>query len=215
MNNVFGKTKKLEFQIDEYLDVVMRGSLVFKQGIKYYLNKQLQEFEVKLKELEMLENNADNLRRSIETKLYTYTLIPDHRGDVLGLIENSDKVINKLKDTLTQFSVELPEIYPDIQLLFTELTEVCTFAVESTVQAVRSYFREFQLVRDHINKVLFYEKEADKLSDRIKRDIFRRTDIHLSEKMHLRNFTFHIDSIADRAEDVCDRLSIAVIKREV
>lgn len=207
------KTKKIELQIDEYLDKVLNGALVLKQGIKYYLNNQIELFKERLAELDTLENDADSLRRTIETKLYMHTLIPEHRGDVLGLLESSDKVLNITKETLFQFDVEIPIILNEFVPLFNELTDVTISAVESMVSAVRSYFLNIQLVRDHINKTIFFEKESDKIADKIKRMIFADPDLDLSQKMHIRYFAHHIEIIADAAEDVTDRLAIAVIKR--
>lgn len=207
------KTKKLEIQIDEFLDKVLNGALVFKQGVKYYLMKQNDLFQERLEEIATLENDADTLRRTIETKLYMHTLIPEHRGDVLGLLESSDKVLNITQETLYQFDVESPEILPELEQLFLELTDVSISAVESMVSAIRSYFRDVNLVRDYINKTIFFEKESDKLSDKIKRMIFGNESIELARKIHMRYYAYHIENIADAAEDVCDRLAIAVIKR--
>jgi uncharacterized protein len=207
------KTKKLEIQIDEFLDKVLNGALVFKQGLKYYLMKQTDLFQERLKIIDTLENDADTLRRTIETKLYMHTLIPEHRGDVLGILESSDKVLNKTQETLYQFDVEAPEILPELETLFLELTDVSISAVESMVSAIRAYFRDVNLVRDFINKTIFFEKESDKVSDKIKRMIFQNDNIELAQKTHIRYYAYHIESIADMAEDVCDRLAIAVIKR--
>jgi uncharacterized protein len=207
------QTKKLEIQLDEFLDKVLNGALVFKQGVKYYLTKQTDLFCDRLKEIDIMENAADTLRRTIETKLYMHTLIPEHRGDVLGLLESSDKVLNKTQETLFQFDVEKPEIIPELEPLFIELTDVSISAVESMVSAIRSYFKDVNLVRDFVNKTIFFEKESDKVSDKIKRMIFDNKELDLARKIHIRYFTYHIESIADVAEDVCDRLAIAVIKR--
>ena len=49
---------------------------------------------------------------------------------------------------------------------------------------------------------------------KIKYEVFRK-DVDLCQKMHMRYFALHIENIADEAEDVCDRLSIAVIKRSL
>jgi|WetSurMetagenome_2_1015567.scaffolds.fasta_scaffold100903_2 uncharacterized protein len=207
------QTKKLEIQIDEFLDNVLNGALVFKQGIKYYLKKESDLFQEKIIEIGGLEKDADALRRTIETKLYMHTLIPEHRGDVLGILESSDKVLNKTQETLYQFDVEAPDILPELEPLFLELTDASISAVESMVSAIRAYFRDVNLVRDFINKTIFFEKESDKVSDKIKRMIFSNDEIELAKKTHIRYYAYHIESIADAAEDVCDRLAIAVIKR--
>ena len=62
---------------------------------------------------------------------------------------------------------------------------------------------------------MFYEKEADKVSTKLKRAIFDSDDLELANKSHLRNFVEHIDNIADWSEDVADRLAIYAIKRSI
>lgn len=207
------KTKKLEVQIDEFLDKILNGGLYLKQGLKYYLKKDKELFEESLNKIDTIENDADNLRRTIETKLYRHTLIPEQRGDVLGLLESTDKVLNFCKEILFQFSVENPDIPEALEGRFLDLSETSVSAVECMISAVRAYFTEIQIVRDYINKTIFFEKESDKLADKLKRDIFENPDCELSRKMHIRTFAVNIEKIADAAEDVCDRLSIAVIKR--
>ncbi len=209
---LFKKIKNLEAQIDNYLDMVVKGGFLFKQGIKYFLEEQTEEFESRLVSIDTTESDADNLRRKIEKRLYTETLIPESRGDVLGLLEACDKVLNKTAETLHQFSVEIPFILPEVKNYYIELTDISVSALEEMVAAVRSYFTDINHVRDHINKVQLYESESDKIAEKIKRIVFR-SDIRLSQKMHMRYFALHIESIADEAEDVCDRLSIAAVKR--
>lgn len=206
------KTKKLEIQIDEYLDLVVKGGLIFKLGIKYYLDNQMEEFDNHLKELRKIEDRADDLRRNIEIKLYTRTLIPEARGDVLGLLESCDKVLNITASTLLEFSVEIPNLLPELKNDFLDIAESAISCLENTVSGIRSYFKNIDAVRDYVTKVQFYKKETEKIAERIKRLIFR-TDHELSFKIHTRYFAFHIERIAEEAEDVCDRLSIAIIKR--
>ena len=209
---LFKKTKELESQLDHYLDIVVRGAMVFKQGIKFYLEGCEEEFEKRLQDLRKMESKADGLRRDIESKLYIQTLIPESRGDVLGLLESTDKVLDITAETLQQFSVEIPDILEEIHQLYLELAQSSVSAVECMVMAIRAYFRDPNAVRDYINKVSFYEKESDRTAEKIKRIVFRK-DIHLSRKIHMRYFTLHVELIADKAEDVCDRLAIAAIKR--
>jgi len=206
------KIKRLELQIENYLDLVVKGGFLFKQGIKYYLEEQTEEFEKRMESIDITESDADHLRRKIETKLYLETLIPESRGDVLGLLESCDKVLNMTAETLLQFSIEIPFILPEVKNYYIELTEASISALEEMVAAVRAYFTDINSVKGHINKVQLFESESDKIAAKLKHIVFR-TDIRLSQKMHMRYFALHIERIADEAEDVCDRLSIAAIKR--
>jgi len=211
---LFKNTKDLEGKIDSFLDLIIKGGFLFKQGIKYYLDEDTDEFEKRIKSIDKTESEADILRREIETRLYAETLIPESRGDVLGILEGCDKVLNITAETLMQFSTEIPYVLPEVKAKYLDLTDASVSALEEMVVAVRAYFRDITKVRDHITKVQLYESESDKIAFKIKHIVFRK-DIQLSQKIHMRYFALHIETIADEAEDLCDRLSIAAIKRYV
>ena len=209
---LFRTTKQLENQIDSFLDAVNQGVLVFKSGIKDYLEGDQGRFAEHLASIGVLESRADELRRNIESQLYSHSLIPEHRGDVLGLLEHLDDVIDTAKETMNEFDVESPEIYPELKKEFLELCETAVAGAESVVLSVRAFFADVKAVKNHIHKVYFYEKEADKVAINLKRHIFQLA-IDLSQKMHLHYFAVHVDSLADAAETVADRLAIYTIKR--
>ena len=209
---LFKTTKELESQIDEFLDSVSRGALVFDQGVKNYLEDDIESFSGRIKLITELENKADDLRRAIENRLYTHTLIPEHRGDVLGLLESTDDVIDTMKETLEQFDIECPFIPNELNKNFIELTQMSIEASESLVRAIRAFFKDIIAVKDHLHKVYFYEKEADRIGNDLKRKVFQ-LKMDLSKKFHLRYFALHIQNVSDRAEKVADRLAIYTIKR--
>jgi len=136
------------------------------------------------------------------------------RGSVLSQLESSDRVLNRIAETLAQFDVEVPTMIEELKPLYLDLTDASMATVECMVTAVRAYFRQPDQVRDSITKAMFYEKQSDTVGDRIKRTVFKM-DIDLSRKIHMRYFTYHVEAIADEAEDVCDRLAIATIKRSL
>ncbi len=211
----FRRTKALENEIDAFLDKLSESGLLFKRAVQIYLDEGASAaFDEKLQAVNHLESEADKLRRSIETQLYTQTLIPESRGDVLGLLENLDTVLNMHAGALWAFSIEQPDISSEFAGDFATLCEQSVLAVESIVLASRAFFRNIEAVGDHMHKVMFYEKEADKVSTKLKRAIFG-SDLSLSQKAHLRNFVEHIDYLADHSEDVADRLAIYTIKRTV
>ncbi len=211
---IFRKTKELESQIDQFCDTVDQGGLAFKMGIASYLEGDTAAFEDKLKQVNELESQGDSLRRMIERRLYTQTLIPESRGDVLGLLENMDQILNKCEGPMWQFAIEKPEIPKEFRADFAKLLEAVVEAVEALVAASRAFFRGLETVSDHMHKVMFYEKEADKVSTKLKMAIFSG-ELDLARKAQLRNFVEHIDNIADTAEDVADRLAIYTIKRSI
>ena len=81
MGNIFSsKTKKLEAEIESFLDRVSTSGLIFLEGIKAYLKGNYERFEQYNTELGDLESAADETRRDIKHQLYTYMLIPEARG---------------------------------------------------------------------------------------------------------------------------------------
>ncbi len=212
---LFKKTKKLILKMDEYLDKVSESGLMFSDGVKMYLSDKTEVFEDQVAKMKKLENHADKLRRSIEQQLYSETLIPESRGDVLALMETADNVINQAKATLLELSVESPLIPEKFHGDYLSLTEKAVCTVDEMTKALRAFFKNPTAVRDFTHKVYFYEKEADIAAEKLKRAVFEDTDLKLSEKIHLRYFALHIDTIADKAEDVADRLGIYTIKRSV
>ena len=62
----------------------------------------------------------------------------------------------------------------------------------------------------------FYEHEADKVENKLKRAIFASNEIKdLAQKNQLRYFAVQIARISDEAEAVCENLSVYAIKRNV
>ncbi|MFA4920525.1 MAG: DUF47 family protein [Candidatus Neomarinimicrobiota bacterium] len=215
MKPLFGRTKTLEQKSADFLDVTIEASQVLLTGISHYLNGATEQFEDDLKQITVLENRGDNLRREIENQLYTETLIPESRGDVLALLENIDNITNQCKQILMELSVEIPVITPEFHDGYLHLAEKSVKAVEEVVSSTRS-FLNFPLMIEHsLNKVYFWESEADRLSETLKRKVFRTTGLELSHKFHLRYFALHIELLADKAEDVADRLAIYSIKRSL
>ncbi len=212
---LFGRTRDLEGQIDEFLDKLSESSVMFRLGVRTYLKEGANgEFDVKLKAVNKLESEADTLRRNIEKELYTHTLIPDARGDVLGLIETLDHVMNLFEGVMWSISIEKPDIPGEFNSGFRKLTNMVVQAADALVLAARAFFRTPHAVADYNHKVIIFEKEADKISTQLKHDIFD-SDLDLARKIHLRNFVEQIDNVADWAEDVADRLAIYAIKRTV
>ena len=212
---LFGRSKALENEIDAFLDKLSESGLLFRRGVKVYLAEgATPDFEEKLSHVNALESIADGLRRSIETQLYAHTLIPESRGDVLGLLENLDSVLNNFEGALWAFSIETPEIPEAFHDDYATLSDQVVNTVEALVLASRAFFRNIEAVKDNLHKVMFYEKESDKVSTKLKRAIFG-SDLPLARKAQLRNFVEHLDNIADRSEDVGDRLAIYTIKRTV
>ncbi len=215
MKNILRKKMGIEKQVDDFLNQISEAGLLFKTGVDIYLKGKKDAFLKKADEIAEVEHRGDALRRTIEEQLYLKTLIPESRGDVLDLFENMDALLDRFKGAIWRFEIERIEIDPKFHDDFKELVNYVVEASEAIVRSVRAFFKDTKAVADHLHKVSFWETEADKVSTRLQRKIFRQEDMRLSHRMQLREFVRHVDKIADRAEDVADKLNIFVIKRSL
>jgi predicted phosphate transport protein (TIGR00153 family) len=211
---LFKSSKVLETQIDDFLDTVAEGGLVFREGVKAFLSDDKEAFAAAITKIDKLESRADKLSREVEAHLYRHSLIPEHRGDVLGLLENTDNIIDRIKTSLHQFSVEKPEIPKEYHAGFRKLADASSEAAEAVIVSARAFFRDSEAVKDNLFKVHHYEKEADLVSDALKRAVFA-SDLDLAHKIHLRYFALNVELVSDKAEEVADRLAIYAIKRNI
>lgn len=217
-NAMFGfrKVEKTIKTLDSLLDCLDECTLVFKSGVKNYLESNTVEFNDNLQSITALESKATELRRTIESGLYSHSLLTDNRVDVLQLLERLDNIVRLLYRNLCQFEIEVPFIPAELNVDFLKLVEVSALSVESVVPAAKSYFRTPQIMTEKIHRVYFYEKETAKLGQNIKRHVFHDMEnFKLSQKFHLRYFTLHIEELAGEAAKAADLLSVMVVKLDL
>lgn len=207
-------TNKLIEDIDRYFSLMDQTVLVFKDGVRNFLYSNKDSFNENLTRLSTLESESAVLRREIENALYSQTALVRSRADIMRLFEKTRNIIDILNDSLFQFEIETPYIPKELNQEFMKLTEFSTLAVEAVIPAARAYFVAYDTVPDKISRTYFYEKEAVKYSQTIKRTVFHNMpSLKLSEKFHLRYFALHIENLAKAAENVADQLAVMAIRR--
>jgi uncharacterized protein len=212
---LFGKTRFLEAQIDEFLDKVSEGAIYFQRGIELLLERGVvDETERKLEQLMQLKERANELRRAVVNTLYTEMLIPDFRGDVLRLLTHLYALLDATKNVFQELligytgAIEGAEAVAEVK----ELVAVVAQSLQEAVRGARAFFRHPEAVRDHINHIRVYESEADAITLRLMKALFA-SDRPLERKLLARDALEVIDGLADRAEEISDELSILAIKR--
>ena len=159
-NSLFGETKKLEREIDEFVDILSEVGLVFKNIIPIYLtNGSSEQFDEMVEKVREMESKADKITKEVERTLYEETLIPDARSDVLRLLEHLDEVIGMYQGNCYHFSIQKPKFPKEFHGDLIQLSATVVNCVESLCLTVRSFFRNISAVRDNAHKVTFYEIE--------------------------------------------------------
>ncbi len=213
---LFGKTRALEAQIDEFLDIVSQGGMLFEETVRHFADQGADDsFSQRTQQMTEIEKKGDQLVKNVVTALYSEMLIPESRADVLSLLHDIDELLDRYKHTCVAIDIERPaidDVSEGFVASFYELIGIVVQSVEVLINAARAFFRDFNAVRDHLHKVGFLEGQADKIAELLKREAFRSA-LPLEKKIHLRHFIEMIDGIADNAEDLADLLEIYTIKR--
>lgn len=216
MSLLYKNVKQLVFDIDNFIDTVEQGVLVFKEGSINYLQGEKTSFKEKIKRINQLEGSADKLQKKIDDLFYRHSILPQQVSDIGSMLDKIDEIIDIAKDNLYQFNDEIP--YVPIELIqdFIRLVDASSESALAVLPASRVFFRDPGKVKEMLSKVYFYEKEADKISRNIKRKLFHdMNNLRLSEKMHLRYFALHIETISDKAESLADMLQILALKMNI
>jgi len=210
------RNKELENEITAYLNAVTKGGLIYKEGIRDYLNGREEAFELRKKEMVVIEQAADDHLREIKRKLYAYNLIPDSSGDILELTDSLDDLVDTANHTLQHLSIEKPVFPNEIKKPFEELMVVSCQAADELMKGVWSFFQNTGMVEDFVTKASFYESETDKKEEAIARLVFQSVSIEkLSQKIQLRYFIQQVAMISDIAEGIGLKLSVFQLKRQL
>ena len=207
-------TRELTVRLDEFFDTIEIGILIFKEGVKAYVNQDHDAFQSHLAKIDELEGKADKLQRSIENDMIVHSILPQQRSEVVKLLWQLDEIIDTAKGSLNEFYVEMPHIPSSLARDFISLSEVSGNAAEELMPAARAFFREPHLVREKLIKVYFFERETDKAAFQMKKKVFHEmNDLSLSEKAHIRYITHHIENISDAAQAAADLLASMAIRQ--
>jgi predicted phosphate transport protein (TIGR00153 family) len=208
-------SRNVEGKVENFLQVVLKAGQIFQESFSAYVSTGASEdFTMRFQEIKALEHEGDDLRRDIETELYSRTLIPDLRSDVLWLVENIDKVTNLYKSNLFRLSIQRPQIPSIFHQDFIRLAQVSVQCSDALIQTTSAFFADHTAVRKGAQFVAELETHADEISTPLLRSIFD-SDLDLAHKMQLMYFVERIDAIANQAEDIADQLAISAIKRRI
>ena len=208
------KEKSIIDKIKAYLDQVDVCRDRFRMCVERLLLKPDDgENQAILEEVHRSESKADDLRRTIELQLYERALIPESRGDVLGLIETIDVIPGLFQSLCYQFFLEkilFPERFRERYL---HLVDINIKAYNLVREALLGLFfnKDVKAQTDLVDAV---ESDSDHIERDLIRDIFN-SKLDKADKILLKEIVINTGDISDQAETVKDRLALAIVKRKI
>ena len=215
--SLWKRGREIEQLVEQYLVLAEKCLTAFSAAFDVYFSEGLStRFETLAQETAQAESGADNKRREVEEAMYGRALIPESRGDVLGMLESIDLVPNKAESVLWQIwlqSMILPAAYVE---KMKDLVRANCEAFELLCRATRATFDNVSAAPRITTEISRKEGESDSIERELIKSAFDASEEELptAQKILLKELILEIGSISDRAENAADRLRIIAIKRK-
>ncbi len=207
------KQKEIEEAIEDYLCETQKCLTSFGEAFEVYFEQGLsQAFATLVDQTHHYEASSDAKRRDIEYSMYEKALIPESRGDILGMLESVDLVPNKAESVLFQIYLQDMQVPPQYVEQIRQLVGVNIESFQLLCKVVRVLFAEPEQVLPTVQEIYVKETASDEIERKLIKSIFDAPG-DKAEKILLKELILEIGAISDRAENAGDRLRIVAIKQ--
>ncbi|MCK5008072.1 MAG: DUF47 family protein, partial [Spirochaetales bacterium] len=133
--------------------------------------------------------------------------------DVLGLLETMDAIPGLFQSLCYQFLLEKIIVPEQFRERYLHLVDVNLKSYDLVRQAVVGLFykKEVKELTDLVDAV---ESDSDRIERDLIRDIFS-SKLDKADKLLLKEIVINTGDISDQAENVKDRLILAIVKRRI
>lgn len=202
-------------KINAYCESAMK---CVKEGIGVLIDcmesNDCEKWKKKVYEVHRAESFADDIRREIEYLLYSRSLFPESRGDILGLLEKLDRIPNQIQSAVKMIfeqQIHIPEIIKEELGQIAIVTQKCT---EITFNSVNLLFSNFKEPLEFLGEIDAYESEVDKFQSKAIEKIFN-SQLDTLQKILLRDLINEVSMVTNYAEESGDYMRIIIVKRMV
>lgn len=212
---LFKKEQQVEQLIYQYLDNLKMAQDNFLKAMNVYFEKGFcEDFDFLIEQTHKVESKADDTRYEIETMMYAKALIPESRGDILGLLEAIDQIPGLFELILYMIQTQrlsTPDfLVPDMKELIRVSLECCDLLIKE----VEALFRKSGDIRSLVSTIDNNESHCDHIERRIITRIFD-SDLEPFQKLQLKDMVIQLGEISDQTDRVSRRVHIISTKRRV
>lgn len=212
---LFKKERQIEALIYSYLDNLKMAQENFQKSLDTFFEKGFcEELDFLIEQTHKFESRADDIRNEIETMMYAKALIPESRGDILGLLEAIDEIPNIFEHVLYMIQTQKLTVPTFITVDIRDLIRVSLECCDLLVSQVKALFTKTEEVKAFVSTIDNNESHCDHIERRIITKIFN-SDLDPFLKVQLKELIIHMGEISDQADRVSRRVYIISIKRRV
>ncbi|MBF0104288.1 MAG: DUF47 family protein [Deltaproteobacteria bacterium] len=211
----FSKKKNdIQTQVNEYLELAQKCIEKCVDSFEtFYINNGSGEnfFRECLKPVHKFESQCDDKRMYIEYIMYEKSLLSESRGDILTILEVTDRLPNKAEMVIREIyksDLTLPDEFKE---RFHELFLVNIKAAFAAVWVVKAYFESPKSVVAIHEKIDKLESQSDVMQMHLERAI-TISQIPDLQKIFLKKFINMIGMLSDVSENISERIKILSVK---
>lgn len=171
-------------------------------------------FSSLIEQTHKFESKADDVREEIKILMYGKALIPESRGDIMGLLESMDeipRIFELLLYMIKNQKLNIPHfIVPDLR----ELIRVSLESCDLLLKQVEALFKRSEGDMTLVSTIDQNESHCDIIERRIITKIFD-SDLDPFQKLQLKEFIISMGDISDQVDRVSKRANIINMKRRV
>jgi predicted phosphate transport protein (TIGR00153 family) len=209
------KQKEIESLVLEHLGHVDATLEAFGKALTAYLNEgDVETADAFALETHRAEGRADDVRRRIETRMLSGSLLPTSRRDILQIIDQVDRLANAAEEILDYLLLQRVSVPEEIMAEIAGIAEQSQQAFAEVKAAVESLFRKIGEALTHTKAIEHLEGEVDHLERRATKKLFA-LDVDLARKLQVSGFIQRLVRLSDRAEDLSDVIELIVAARRV
>jgi predicted phosphate transport protein (TIGR00153 family) len=212
---LFKKEQQVKQLIYQYLDNLKMAQDNFLTAMNVYFEKGFcEDFDFLIEQTHKVESKADDTRYEIETMMYAKALIPESRGDVLGLLEAIDQIPGLFELILYMIQTQRLSTPDFLVLDIKELIRVSLECCDLLIKEVEALFKKSGDIRSLVSNIDNNESHCDHIERRIIARIFD-ADLDPFQKLQLKEMVIQLGEISDQADRVSRRVHIISTKRRV
>ena len=212
---LFKREQEVEQLIYQYLDSLKMAEDNFLKAMNVYFQKGFcDDFDFLIEQTHKVESKADDTRYEIETMMYAKALIPESRGDVLGLLEAVDQIPGLFELILYMIQTQRLRTPDFLVLDIKELIRVSLECCDLLIKEVEALFKKSRDIRSLVSNIDNNESHCDHIERRIITKIFD-SDLDPFQKLQLKEMVIQLGEISDQADRVSRRVHIISTKRRV
>ena len=215
LNFLFKKQRQVESLIYGYLENLRIVKDRFSSAMNLCLeNSRCEDFDFLTGQTHKFESKADDVREEIKNLMYGKALIPESRGDIMGLVEEIDRIpgiFQRILYTISTQKLSIPEfIVPDVK----ELISISLVSFDLMVEQVEVLFKRKGGMRILVATIDNNESHCDHIERSIITKVFD-SEIDPFQKLQLKDLVIGMGEIPDQIDTVSKQINIISMKRIV